>query len=107
MNERTEFRENRTKGNVWRHLTIVIRLMGGVTTALLRSRDGQSDDFFFNFFHQDLGEKKMRNTSDRFFIESKWKLLKKSKTKRCDSKPPINLSPNNVFFKHNISAKGM
>ena len=76
-------------------LTIVIRFMGrGFTIALLRSRDSQPEDFFFrNFFHQDLGEEKKRNTSNRFFIESKWKLPKKSKTKKCGSKPPINPSP--------------
>ena len=39
-------------------LTIVIRFMGGFPTAFSRSRDGQPEDFFQNFFHQDLGEEK-------------------------------------------------
>ncbi len=39
-------------------LTIVIRFMGGFTTACSRSRDGQPEDFFQKFFHHDLGEEK-------------------------------------------------
>ena len=39
-------------------LTIVIKFMWGFTTALLRSSDGQPEDFFSKFFHQDLGEEK-------------------------------------------------
>ena len=60
----------------------------GFTTAFLRSRDGQPKDFFSKFFPPRF--RRGKNTSNRFFIESKLKLPKKSKTKKCGSKPPIN-----------------
>ena len=82
MNERTEFRENQTKGNVYDDiLTVVIRFMGGLLPQIYRR-------FFFKLFPPRFGRGKKRNTSNSFFIETKWKLPKKPKTKKCGSKPP-------------------
>ena len=70
-------------------LTIVIRFIGGgFTTALLRSRDGQRRDFFSKFFPLRFRRGKNRNTSNRFFIESKWKLPKNQKQKSAVVNPP-------------------
>ena len=57
----------------------------------LRSRDGQPEDFSKTFPRR-FRKGKKRITSNRFFIESKWKLPKKSKIKKRGSKPPINPS---------------
>ena len=58
MNERTEFRENRTEGMYDNIFTIVTRFMGGLLPHFWRHVTATLKIFFQNFFHQDLGEEK-------------------------------------------------
>ena len=57
-------------------LTPVIRFMGGLLPNFLRHVT-VSLKIFFHFFPPRFRRGKKRNTSNRFFIESKWKLPKK------------------------------